>query len=127
MFRRRLYIVAIVLAAPALTAQTNKPAIMHERMTTLSGCLQRQPDWVLTGATLAGQKEPATYRLEGIGEARLSVLVDKRVEATGAIVDAAKPPASHPAPGGKPAAGGTGQPLARFEAIAVREVAETCS
>jgi hypothetical protein len=127
MFWRSLFFAALVLAAPTLTAQTAKPAIMHERMTTVSGCLQRHPDWVLTGATLAGQKEAVTYRLEGIGEARLLVLVDKRVEATGAILDAANPPAGHVAPGGKPSAGGTGQPLPRFEATAVREVAPTCS
>ena len=126
MFRRSLFFAALVLAAPTLTAQTTKPAIMQERMTTLTGCLQRQPDWVLTDATFAGQKEAATYRLEGIGEARLLVLVDKKVEATGAIVDAARPPASH-APAGTPAAGGTGQPLPRFEATAVREVAPACS
>ena len=126
MFRTRPCIVALVLAAPALAAQTMKPAIMHERMTTVSGCLQRQTDWVLTGATLAGQKEPATYRLAGIGEARLLVLVDKKVEATGALVDAGKP-SGHVTSGGKAAAGGTRQSLPTFEATAVREVAETCS
>jgi hypothetical protein len=126
MFRRSLFLMALVLATPTLSAQTTKPAIMQERMTTLTGCLQRNPDWVLTGATVAGQKETATYKLEGIGEARLLVLIDKKVDATGAIVDT-KPSASHGPAGVKPAAGGTGQPLPRFEATAVREVAESCS
>jgi hypothetical protein len=132
MFRRNLFFVAFVLATSALAAQTTgpapttKPAIMHERMLTLSGCLQRNPDWVLTGATLAGQKEAATYRLDGIGEARLLVLVDKKVEATGAIVD--PKPASGAVPSaGKSTAAAAGQHLPRFEATALREVAATCS
>jgi hypothetical protein len=119
--------VALVLAAPAVAAQTTKPAIMHERMITVSGCLQQDPDWVLTGATLAGQKETATYRLDGIGEARLLVLAGKKVEATGAIVDAGKPAAPAAPAARKSSTAATGQPLPRFEATAVREVAATCS
>jgi hypothetical protein len=127
MFKRSLVVVTLVLAAQTLAAQAPTPAIMHERMLTLSGCLQRNPDWSLTDATLAGQKETATYKLEGIGEARLLVLVGKKVEATGAIVGPGKP-AAGPAPSGvKPTAGGAGHPLPRFEATAVREVAATCS
>ena len=81
----------------------------------------------MTGGTLTGQKEAATYRLDGIGEARLLVLVGKKVEATGAIVDPGKP-AAPAAPGtGKSTTAATGQPLPRFEATAVREVAATCS
>src|SRR5688572_1833986 len=99
MFRPNLLFAALVLATPTLTAQTTKPAIMHERMTTLSGCLQRNQDWVLTGATLTGQKEAATYKLEGIGEARLLVLAGKKVEATGAIVDPGKPAGPAPSAG----------------------------
>ena len=128
MFRRKLLLVALVLATPALNAQTARPApqtrtpdrtvpaIMHERMITLSGCVQRSPDWVLAGAALTGQKETASYKIEGIGEARLLVLVGKKVDATGVILDA-----------GKPAAAGAAQPLPRFEATAIREVAATCS
>jgi hypothetical protein len=87
MFRRSLLLGALVLTAPTLTAQAPKPAVMHERMVTVSGCLQRNGEWLLSGATLAGQKESATYKLEGIGEARLLVLAGKKVDATGAIVD----------------------------------------
>jgi len=135
MFTRSLLFLALVLATPTLIAQTTKPApqpqraadryvpaIMHERMQTLSGCLQQNPEWRLTDATLAGQKEAATYKLDGIGEARLLVLAGKQVEATGAIVAASPAP-----PGGKPAAGSGGPPLPRFEATALREVAATCS
>jgi len=127
MFRPILCFVALVLATATVTAQTTKPAIMHERMTTLAGCLERSPDWVLTGAVLTGQKEASTYKLEGIGEARLLVLVGKKVEATGAVVDPGKPAAGTTPSPAKRTAAAPGQALPRFEATALREVAATCS
>src|SRR5256885_5310997 len=58
------------------------PAIMQKTV-TVAGCLKRDPDWELTDATVAGQKDKATYKLEGISAARLSLFVGKRIEATG--------------------------------------------
>jgi hypothetical protein len=106
-------------AAPKAATQAQKtdtpyvPAIMQEKMVTVAGCLKRDPDWELTDATLGDQKEKATYKLEGISGARLSLFVGKRVQATGALQD-----------GGKPAGG---KNLLRFEATAVQEATGTCS
>jgi hypothetical protein len=87
------------------------PAIMQKTV-TVAGCLKRGTDWELTDATVAGQKDKATYKLEGISPARLSLFVGKRIEATGAL-----------AGDGKPAAG---KNLPRFEATAVKEAAGGC-
>jgi hypothetical protein len=149
MFGRSLCSAALVLAATSLAAQTatpkatepppasraggDLPAIMQERTTTISGCLQKNQDWVLTGATLANQKEAATYKLEGIGDARLALFENKRIEATGVTHPAggtapasagAKPAA--PA-GGKPAAASASKALPIFEATAVKEGTGACS
>ena len=87
------------------------PAIMQKTV-TVAGCLKHDPDWELTDATVTGQKDKATYKLEGISSARLSLFVGKRIEATGAIQD-----------DGKPA---TGKNLPRFEATAVKEGTGNC-
>ena len=81
------------------------PAIMQKTV-TVAGCLKRDPDWELTDATVAGQKDKATYRLEGISPARLSLFVGKRIEATGALQEAGK--------------SATGKSLPRVEATAVK-------
>jgi hypothetical protein len=101
-------------AAPQPPKAENRyvPAIM-EKSVTVSGCLKGGSDWELTDATLAGQTGKATYKLEGIGEARLSLFVGKRIQATGALQDE-----------GKPAAG---KSLPRFEATAVQEATGSCS
>jgi hypothetical protein len=142
----------LVLVATSLAAQTatsnrpqsapdagraagDLPAIMQERTTTISGCLQKNQDWVLTGATLANQKETATYKLEGIGDARLALFENKRVEATGVTHPAgstaparaasagAKPAA---AAGAKPATASASKALPIFEATAVKEGTGAC-
>ena len=74
---------------------------MQEKMVTVSGCLKGWPDWELTDATLAGQKDKTTYKLEGISGARLSLFVGKRVEATGAVKDEGKPASGKSFPGSK--------------------------
>src|SRR5262245_39603525 len=99
------------------------PAVMQQRMATLSGCLQRQKqDWVLSdvkvsqqgdvaqGTQGAGATAPTTYKLEGLSATRLSVLVGKRVDVTGAFQGDAKRAATAPA-------------LPRFEATNVSETA----
>jgi hypothetical protein len=122
-------------APPASTTQTTKPpapqarsstpyvpAVMQQRMATLSGCLQRQKqDWVLSdvkvsqqgdvaqGTQGAGATAPATYKLEGLSAARLSVLVGKRVDVTGAFQGETKQAATAALP--------------RFEATNVSETA----
>src|SRR6266513_1364344 len=61
------------------------PAIMQQKLIKVAGCLKHDSDWELTDATLAGQQEKATYKLEGIGEARLPRFEATAVqEATGA-------------------------------------------
>jgi hypothetical protein len=151
MFGRSLCSAALVLAATTLGAQTatpNKPqpapdavraggdlpAIMQERTTTISGCLQKNQDWVLTGATLANQKETATYKLEGIGDARLALFENKRIEATGVTHPAAgAKPAGAASAGAKPAPAGarptaaSSKALPVFEATAVKEGTGGCS
>jgi hypothetical protein len=87
------------------------PAIMQPKLLTVSGCLKRDSDWELTDATLAGQQNKTTYKLEGISGARLSLFVGKRIEATGALQGEART-------GGKN--------LPRFEATAVQEATGTC-
>lgn len=101
-------------AAPQTQKDQNRyvPAI-EQKLVTVSGCLKRGSDWELTDATIADQKEKATYKLEGIGEARLSLFVGQRIQATGALED-----------GGKSV---TGKTLPRFEATAVKEATGTCS
>jgi hypothetical protein len=149
MFGRSLCSVALVLAATSLAAQTatpkatqpppastggDLPAIMQERTTTISGCLQKNQDWVLTGATLANQKETATYKLEGIGDARLALFENKRIEATGVTHPAAGPGkaaaastgAKPAAPGAKPAPASAAKALPIFEATAVKEGTGAC-
>ena len=88
------------------------PAIEKEKI-AVSGCLKHESDWVLTDATVAGKQDKATYKLEGIGDARLALFVGKRVEATGALQQEA----------GKPA---TAKSLPRFEATAVKESTGNC-
>jgi hypothetical protein len=138
MMQRSLFGMALVLATATLAAQAPKPAparkpaaaapkappakpetdsryvpaIMQDKMITIDGCLKKGTDWQLTDATLAGQKDKTTYKLEGISAARLSLFVGKRVQATGALQD------------GGTAAGKT--PL-RFEATAVQEATGSCS
>ena len=101
-------------AAPQPPKGENRyvPAIM-EKSVTVAGCLKGGPDWELTDATLAGQKDKTTYKLEGIGEARLSLFVGKRIQATGALQDEGKP--------------ATAKSLPRFEATAVQEATGSCS
>ena len=122
-------------AADAVRAGGDLPAIMQERTTTISGCLQKNQDWVLTGATLANQKETATYKLEGIGDARLALFENKRIEATGVTHPAAgTKPAGAASAGAKPAAPAGAKPAAAsskslpvFEATAVKEGTGGCS
>jgi hypothetical protein len=102
-------------AAPARPQKTESryvPAIMQEKMITVDGCLKNGPDWQLTDATLAGQKEKTTVKLEGISSARLSLFVGKRVQATGALQEQGDPAGKGPA---------------RFEATAVQEATGSCS
>ena len=140
MIRQSLFGMALALATAALPAQAPKPTTaspkpttavpktataqpqrdqsryvpaIEQKLVTVSGCLKRDTDWVLTDATVAGQQEKATYKLEGIGEARLSLFVGQRIQATGALQD-----------GGKAA---TGKSVPRFEATAVKEATGTCS
>ena len=145
MFGRILCSAALVLVATTLGAQTTTPsqskpapdavraggdlpAIMQERTTTISGCLQKNQDWVLTGATLANQKEAATYKLEGIGDARLALFENKRIEATGVTHPAGgSKPAGASAAGAKPAAASASKALPVFEATAVKEGTGACS
>jgi hypothetical protein len=93
------------------------PAVMHEKMVTVSGCLKNTPSWELTDATVADQKDKATYRLEGISAARLSLFIGKRVQATGALQNQGT--------------SANGKTPPRFEATAVQEVtgaaAASCS
>lgn len=96
---------------PQNTQDRYVPAIMQEKMVTVAGCLKRNQDWELTDATIAGQKDKAAYKLEGIGDARLSLFAGKRVQATGALQN-----------GGK----ATGKNLPRFEATAVQEATGSC-
>ena len=88
------------------------PAIMQEKMITVAGCLKHDPDWELTDATVTGQKDKATYMLEGISPARLSLFVGKRIQATGAFQSEGK--------------SATGKNLPRFEATAVQEATGSC-
>jgi len=138
MIKQRLFGVALALATAALAAQAPKPttaaakpksapktaapqpqkaqnpyvpAIMQKTV-TVAGCLKRDKEWELTDATVTGQKNTATYKLEGISPARLTLFVGKRIEATGALQD-----------DGKLA---TGKDLPRFEATAVKEATGTC-
>ena len=138
MIKQSLFGVALALATATLAAQAPKPttaaaqpkpapktakppsakgqnpyvpAIMQKTV-TVAGCLKHDPDWELTDATVTGQKDKATYKLEGISSARLSLFIGKRVEATGALQD-----------DGKPA---TGKNLPRFEATAVKEATGSC-
>jgi hypothetical protein len=96
---------------PPRTQNRYVPAIMQGKMVTVSGCLKRGPDWELTDATLAGQQNKTTYKLEGISGARLSLFVGKRIEATGAPQDEGPT---------------TGKSLPRFEATAVQEATGSC-
>ena len=138
MIRQSLFGVALALAAATLAAQAPKPATaaakpkaapttatpqsekaqspyvpaIMQKTATVAGCLKHDPDWELTDATVTGQKDKATYKLEGISSARLSLFVGKRIEATGALQD-----------DGKPA---TGKSLPRFEATAVKEATGSC-
>jgi hypothetical protein len=97
---------------PTKTQSVYVPAIMQDKM-TIAGCLKHGSDWELTDATIAGQKDKATYKLEGISAARLSLFVGKRIEVTGALQDKSKP--------------ATGKTLPRFEATAVQEATGNCS
>jgi hypothetical protein len=123
-------------AQPQPAAGGYVPAIMQQRMTTLTGCLQHAQDYTLTNATVSQQGDVAggataaapaaaapaagapavaapaasaatAYKLEGISGARLSLLVGKRVQVTGAFQDQGKT--------------GTAKTLPRFEATAVQE------
>jgi len=160
MIKQSLFSVALVVATATLAAQAPKPktaatkptapaakpaqaqpanggyvpAVMQQRMTTLTGCLQHTEDYTLTNAAVAQQGDApaggatapkaaaqpaaaaapaeaaapaAAYKLEGISPARLSLLVGKRVQVTGAFQDQGK--------------GTTGKSLPRFEATAVQE------
>jgi hypothetical protein len=97
---------------PTKTQNRYVPAIMQDKM-IIAGCLKRGSDWELTDATITGQKDKATYRLEGISAARLSLFVGKRVEVTGALQNVGKP--------------ATGKSLPLFEATAVQEATGNCS
>jgi hypothetical protein len=97
---------------PEKTENRYVPAIMQDKMVTVAGCLKRDPDWQLADATVTGQTEKATYKLEGLSAARLSLFVGKRVEATGAFQDESKT--------------ANGKTLRRFEATAVQETKGSC-
>ena len=138
MIKQSLFGVALALATATLAAQAPKPATaaarpkpapktatppsakgqnpyvpaIMQKTVTVAGCLKHDPDWELTDATVTGQKDKATYKLEGISSARLSLFVGKRIEATGALQD-----------DGKPA---TGKNLLRIEATAVKEATGSC-
>ncbi len=117
-------------AVPQQRATTQYvPAVMQQRMATLAGCIQQereQGDYVLAGAKLSQQGDVAqgtqgagatvatTYRIEGISGARLSVLVGKHVDVTGAFQG---DPKQAPAKGNLP----------RFEATNVVESEGSCS
>jgi hypothetical protein len=134
MIKQSLFGMALALATASLAAQAPKPTTappkpttaapktatpqpqkdenryvpaIEQKLVTVSGCLKRGSDWELTDATIAGQQEKKTYKLEGIGDARLSLFVGQRVQATGALQD-----------GGKST---TGKTLPRFEATAGKE------
>jgi|SRR6476646_19126 hypothetical protein len=136
MIKQSLFGVALALATATLAAQAPKPAskpsapaakppaaqpapdqnryvpaIMQQKLITVTGCLKRGTDWELTDATLAGQQTKATYKLQGISGARLSLFEGKRIEATGALQDEAKT---------------TTKSLPRFEATAVQEATGSC-
>ena len=140
MIRQSLFGMALALATATLAAQAPKPTTaspkpttaaprtatlqpqkdqngyvpaIEQKLVTVSGCLKRNSDWELTDATVGDQKEKGTYKLEGIGEARLSLFLGQRIQATGALQG-----------GGKAA---TGKSLPRFEATAVKEATGTCS
>jgi hypothetical protein len=141
MTKQSVSVVALALATATLSAQAPKPAAapaakpanaapkseapqpqkaqnqyvpaIMQKLVTVTGCLKRGSDWELIDATLAGQQEKATYKLEGISGARLSLFVGKRIEATGA-------------PQGEARAAG-GKSLLRFEATAVQEATGACS
>ncbi len=111
-------------AAPSSPASSRYvPAIMQQRMTTLSGCLrQTKEEYTLTEAKVAQQGDvaqpanaaaAASYQLEGISPARLSMLVGKRVNVTGAFQAEAK-------------AGAAAKQAPRFEATAVVEASGSC-
>jgi hypothetical protein len=113
-------------APPQTPAGQYVPAILQPRVVTLTGCLQHKTDYLLTEAMIAAASEKekpqpapsATYRLEGLSGARLSLLVGKRVEVTGTY-QAAAPAAK----GAKPDAGGP----ARFEATNANAVEGSCA
>jgi hypothetical protein len=176
MIKQSLFSVALAVATATLAAQAPKPktaatkptapaakptpaqptaggyvpAIMQQRMTTLTGCLQHTQDYTLTNATVAQQGDApggaatgpkvaaapaaaarpaaaapapaapaaaapaaAAYKLEGISPARLSLLIGKRVQVTGAFQDQGKTT--------------TAKSLPRFEATAVLEATGTGS
>jgi hypothetical protein len=140
MIKQTLFGMALALATASLAAQAPKPTTappkpttaapktatkepqedqnryvpaIEQKPVTVSGCLKRDSDWQLTDATIAGQPEKSTYKLEGIADARLSLFVGQRIQATGALQG-----------GGKAA---TGKSLPRFEATAVKEATGTCS
>ena len=138
MIKRSLFGVVLALATATLAAQAPKPATpaakpktapktaapqsekaqspyvpaIMQKTVTVTGCLKRDPDWELTDATVTGQKDKATYKLEGISSARLSLFVGKRIEANGAIQNDGKP--------------STAKSLPRFEATAVKEATGNC-
>jgi hypothetical protein len=165
MIKQSLFSVALAMATATLAAQAPKPktattkptapaakpaqaqpatggyvpAIMQQRMTTLTGCLQHTQDYTLTNATVAQQGDvargggaapaapaaatpaatapaapaAAAYKLEGISPARLSLLIGKRVQVIGAFQDQGKTT--------------TAKSLPRFEATAVQEATGTGS
>jgi len=101
---------------------------MQERTTTVTGCLQKNQGWVLTGATLAGQKDTATYTLAGLGDARLALFEGKKVEVTGAMSSAAagSVPAKT-ATAAPPVSAASSKKLPVFEGTAVKEATGGCS
>ena len=119
-------------ATPHGTGDRYVPAIMQERTMTVTGCLQKNQGWVLTGATLAGQKDTATYKLEGIGDARLALFEGKRIEVTGAMpfasASAGGPPKTAAAPPATASASASAsKSLTVFEATAVKAATGACS
>jgi hypothetical protein len=139
MIKESLFALALALGTATLSAQTPKPTTssakpatpapktatqqsektqryvpaVTQQKVTVTGCLKHDSDWKLTDASLAGKQEKTTYKLEGIGDARLSLFVGKRIQAAGALQDEDKPAA--------------GKSLPRFEATAVQEATGTCS
>jgi hypothetical protein len=115
----RTAVKAAAPANPAKAAGGALPAVAQEHLITIRGCLQHDHDYMLTNVSASDEDKSASaslassYRLEGLSDARLSLLVGQRVDVTGAprATDSASVTAKTPA----------GAPW--FEATAAHEIA----